>query len=251
MENNYIDKNSNPIPTETENYLDDNKYKTINKSIPIQNSVNSFINDTENNPLFIKKYPHAGDLTPFAFFAFGITQIIGCLQGLGAIENCPAVLSGNLFVGGLVQFLVGIYENNKGNYLTSNIFFGYGIYNFHVFGYNMMTILGFEKEIDSKGLGVFNLMWFFFALRIILEVLHYQIAFIVMNILVVLSYLLNTIAAFGNYDGLRKAACVVCIMDSIIAIYISYAIEFKNIYGKDILPLGEWYQEKKVKKKFK
>ena len=206
-------------------------------------------NESENKPIYIIQPSNLGDISPLGYFAFGMTTILNSLQGLNQFENSPAVYSTQLFMGGLMQFVVGLIECIKGNSINAVILMGYGFYNLSSLGNTILSHLGVTKEIDSRSAGYFNLLWSFFAFVVFLGSIHSQLALILMNGLSFCSFFFNIFASFFNVKPLKIFINYICIAFSCISLYIGYSFYLNIVNGRTILPLGEWYKPEKKKKR--
>lgn len=218
-------------------------------------AVNSRVQTVENyeNPkeYYVNSMDKTGNANSIGFFFFGFSTFLSCLTLVKAYDSNPAIFSFCFFGGGLVQFICGFLEWQKGNTVSANIFIGWGIYNI-VFPINqLLPVWGWTTGFSKTAQGCTNLTWLYFATVILLGSFKGPIIYILMDASIVLLNLFSVAGAFAESEKLLKVAGSFGMIVSFFALYVATAFFINESYGKVIIPFfakGEKIGEKLIKK---
>ncbi|KAF3893993.1 putative FUN34 - transmembrane protein involved in ammonia production [Trichophyton interdigitale] len=147
---------------------------------------------------------------PLGLFGFSVTSIVVGLYncGAGLPDSNPRGSSGPdqaafglaLFMGGMIQIIVGFMEFRSGNTLGTTIHSSYGAY---WMAYAMLKIPGLhireaygDERSYTFALGIFLIIWVLLTIVFMVASLHSNILCLLVFVFLALSYLFAAIANF-------------------------------------------------------
>jgi succinate-acetate transporter protein len=191
------------------------------------NNIQSFsVLDTTANP------------APLGLLGFGLTTILLNLANAGIIPLSSVILAMGLFVGGLAQIFAGIMEWKKNNTFGMTAFTAYGTFWISLVFIWILPKLNLSLSADELSMGYFLLVWGIFSFGMFIGTLRLNRALqIVFGSLVILFALL-AISDFTGNHSIKIIAGYEGILCGFSAVYTSLALILKEIYGKEIMPIG-------------
>lgn len=180
---------------------------------------------------------------PLGLMGFGMTTILLNIHNAGFFELDAMILAMGIFYGGLAQVIAGIMEFKKDNTFGATAFTSYGFFWLALVGLNILPLMGYGEVAGSLSMAAFLFMWGVFTLFMFIGTLRINKALqVVFGSLTILFFLL----AIGNFTG-STVVLTIAGYEGIIcgfsAIYAAMAQVLNELYGKEILPMGE-YQAK-------
>ena len=180
---------------------------------------------------------------PLGLMGFGMTTILLNIHNAGFFELDAMILAMGIFYGGLAQVIAGIMEFKKDNTFGATAFTSYGFFWLALVGLNILPLMGYGEAAGSLSMAAFLFMWGVFTLFMFIGTLRINKALqVVFGSLTILFFLL----AIGNFTG-STVVLTIAGYEGIIcgfsAIYAAMAQVLNELYGKEILPMGE-YQAK-------
>ncbi|MDR2460906.1 MAG: acetate uptake transporter [Deltaproteobacteria bacterium] len=176
------------------------------------------------------------DPTPLGLAAFGITTgLLACVNA-GFFPIGSPILAQAIFVGGLVQLIVGIMEFVKGSTFDSVSFCCFGGFWLSYAAFDILPALGFAAAPSAALLGTFMLIWAIFVFLLLVGVFKggrlltvVDTTLFIVLILLAFSYYLDSIV-------LVRIAGWVGIVCGASALYFGCAITLFETKGRQVLP---------------
>jgi len=175
---------------------------------------------------------------------FGLTTLILQLHNLGLCGIGPVVALGLIF-GGLTQLIAGYQEFKAGNNFGYSAFCSYG-----AFWIALAVILLFNKydiyKSNETDLGYFLVCWTLYTMILWVAAMRIHGAMACTFTSLVAGFILLDLAHFG-YPAMTKVAAYVLILCALNAWYMMAHVIFKQVFGRDVLPVGKpWIDPKPV-----
>lgn len=182
--------------------------------------------------------PRIGSVAPVTLFAFGMTT---CLYNVHNAGICPLNLTTMglvAFFGGLAQFIGGFFELINNNTLFCTLDVSYG-------SFWMATALTtlvprttmVTDEAPAGYMGGFFCLWALFSTTMFFSSFKLSYVQMLLMLLVMINFILNSVAWFCHFDSLKKIAGYEGIAEGALAVYVGMAFNLRNTYGCSILPL--------------
>ncbi|KAF5359426.1 hypothetical protein D9756_003648 [Leucocoprinus leucothites] len=182
---------------------------------------------------------------PTGMWAFAITVFLWSFYMVGtrSVNNDTAIVGMGLFVGGLAQFMAGMWEFPRGNVYGSAFFTLYGAFwisyatSLLVLGVNSFST---ESPVQRDAIGLYLIIWFIVTVFFFLGVVRTNIAFTCLTFFWGLSYLLLAISYWSSShgQGLRDAGGAFGFVTAVIALYIGLSQLHGSEYSLFRMPLG-------------
>jgi uncharacterized protein len=190
---------------------------------------------------FIDRIMALGNPAPLGLFAFGMTTLMLMYVEMGwAEKDFEVKISGvAVFLGGLGQILVGIFELVKGSSFSFAVFISYGAF---WLSWAIVYIVGSQEGSSfgdasyQNGMTLFFIQWgvltsFFFVIT-----LRKNMCLIVVFGLLVLTFFLLAAANATGKVAVRKAAGYVGFLTAVGAMYTGLAELVNEEWGRLVLP---------------
>jgi len=173
---------------------------------------------------------------------FGLTTLILQLHNLGLCGIGPIVALGLVF-GGAAQLMAGLQEFRAGNNFGYSAFVSYG-----AFWIALSVILLFNKydiyKSSGTDMGYFLICWTLYTAILWIGALRIHCAMALTFTLLLAGFILLDMAHFG-YPAMTRVAAYVLILCALSAWYMMAHVIFKQVYGRDVLPVGKpWIEPK-------
>lgn len=192
----------------------------------------TIIKDTTANP------------APLGLMGFGLTTILLNLHNIGLYGLGSMIISMGIFYGGIAQIIAGIMEWKKNNTFGTVAFTSYGFFWITLVGILTFPEMGITKKPDVAAMSAFLFFWGFFSLMLFLCTFKMNKALV--TIFFLLTVLFFLLAIGDMYHGTQTGATLKVvagyegIATAIAALYTGAAQIINEVYGKTILPLGQF-----------
>lgn len=192
------------------------------------NIAETIIKDSSANP------------APLGLMGFGLTTILLNLHNIGLFELGSMILAMGIFYGGIAQIIAGVMEWKKRNTFGTVAFTSYGFFWLTLVALILMPKSGIVNAPDSTAMAAFLFFWGLFTLILFLGTFKTNKATMtVFAMLTVLFFLLAIADATGSVT-LKHIAGYEGVLCGVAAIYAGAAQILNEVYGRTILPLGEF-----------
>lgn len=178
--------------------------------------------------------PRIGFPGSLACFGFGWTVVLVNLSVAGVYEFNIYTSLVSIIFGGVIQFVGGFLELINMNTYGCILCSGYGAYNLIT---GMASLFPSSTKVPSAFMGTFFFTWFFFALTCFVGGLKGCLVGTAINAVVVCYFFLLSIAKWLEDDEFIKIVGFIGVVAGGAAIYLSMALSFSLVYGRNILPL--------------
>lgn len=167
---------------------------------------------------------------------FGLTMIINQLHNLELCSLGPVIACGMVF-GGLAQLLAGFAEQKRGDNFHYAFFTAYGAF------WIACSLIQLFNKLDiyhsnATDIGYLLIVWTLYTTILWVASLFIHGAMSFTFTLLVLGFILMDLAHFGH-PAMGKVGAFVLIFSGLNAWYIMAHVIFLDIFGRDVLPVGE------------
>lgn len=167
---------------------------------------------------------------------FGLTMMIHQLHVLELCNIGPVIACGMVF-GGLAQLLAGFAEHKKGNNFGYALFTAYGAF------WMVYSLIQLGNRFDvypstTTDIGCLLVVWTLYTIVLWGASLFIHGAMSITFTLLVLGFILLDLAHFGH-PAMGKVGAFVLIFSALNAWYIMAHVIFRDILGRDVLPVGD------------
>lgn len=180
---------------------------------------------------------------PLGLMGFGMTTVLLNIHNAGFFPMNSMILAMGIFYGGLAQVIAGIMEFKKNNTFGTTAFTSYGFFWLSLVGINIMPMMGLGEASSPKSMAAYLFMWGLFTLVLFVGTLRISKALqVVFGSLAILFFLL----ALGNFTGsalILTIAGYEGIFCGFSAIYAALAQVLNELYGRAVMPIGEFKAE--------
>lgn len=175
---------------------------------------------------------------PLGLIGFGMTTILLNIHNAGVYELNTMIIGMGIFVGGIAQMIAGVLEAKKANTFGTTAFTAYGAFWLSLVALWTLPSLGLGAAPDKVAVGFYLTIWGLFTLAMFFGTLKLnRMLQVVFGSLFTLFFLL----AIGDFTGnatITKIAGWEGIFCGSAAFYGSIAQVLNEVYGKEVLPLG-------------
>lgn len=168
---------------------------------------------------------------------FGLTTLMLQLHNIGLVPGVGPVVALGLIFGGLAQMIAGLQEYKNGNNFGYSAFTAYGAFWIAL----SLIFIGNRYEIfvtTPTELGWFLVVWMLYSLIMTVAALRIHTAMAVTFILLDIGFGLLVLSKFVN-ESFHVIAGYELILCALAAWYMMAGIIFKDVFGRDILPMGK------------
>lgn len=172
---------------------------------------------------------------------FALTTLLLQIHNLGYMGVGPVLWLGFIY-GGLVQLIAGLQEQKTGNNFGYSAFTSYGAFWISL----ALILMGNHFEVfkaSTTDVGFFLGAWGLYTFMMCLGAIRIHTAMALTFISLFLGFMLLTIAHFG-YPYMTKVAAIDLIFCAGCAWYMMMSIILKDVYNKDVLPMGKPWVKK-------
>ncbi|HSD36964.1 MAG TPA: acetate uptake transporter [Rhodocyclaceae bacterium] len=184
-------------------------------------------------------HDHTANPAPLGLLGFGMTTVLLNLHNAGLVELGTTVLAMGIFYGGICQVLAGLMEWKKGNTFGTVAFTSYGFFWLSLVAIIVLPKTGLTQASSATGMAAYLLMWgvLTFVLFIGSLKLNRATQFVFASLTVLFALLAG--ADLSGSEGLKTLAGWEGMICGASAIYLAAAQILNEIYGRNVLPLGE------------
>jgi len=182
---------------------------------------------------------------PTGMWAFSITVFLWSFYVVGtrSVSSDHAIIGMGLFVGGLAQFMAGMWEFPRGNVFGSAFFTLFG--SFWLSYAASIIFLGVdsfnnEPTGTSDAIGLYLMVWAIVSFFFFMGVVRHNIAFSVLTFFWSLSFLMISISQWSHRhsQGLRDAGGAFGFVTAVTSLYIGLSQLHNAEYSLFRMPLG-------------
>jgi succinate-acetate transporter protein len=177
---------------------------------------------------------------PLGLMGFGLTTILLNLHNIGLFGLGSMIIAMGLFYGGAAQIIAGMMEWKKKNTFGTVAFISYGFFWITLVGILTFPKFGLGEAPDANALSSFLFFWGFFTLILFIGTFRISRALTVVFFLLTLLFFMLGAADMLESAALKTAAGFVGVICGLSAVYTGAAQILSEIYGKNILPIGEF-----------
>jgi uncharacterized protein len=175
---------------------------------------------------------------PLGLMGFGMTTVLLNFHNAGFFPMNTMILAMGIFFGGMAQVIAGVMEFKKNNTFGATAFTSYGFFWLSLVGLIVMPGLGMGEAASAKAMAAYLFMWGVFTLGMFVGTLKIsktlQIVFGTLTIL----FMLLALGDFTGNEMISKIAGYEGIICGFSAIYTAIAQILNELYGKEIMPVG-------------
>lgn len=173
---------------------------------------------------------------PLGLSGFGMATILLNLHNAGLFAIDASIIAMGIFVGGLIQVIVGVMEWKKGNMFGTMAFSGYGFFWLTLATILLLPAMGLSTAPSAEVMGYYLSIWGLFTLGLLVAAIkvHRFMGFLFATVLV-----LFVLLALGDFTGsklIKTAAGIEGIFCGLTALYFAMAQLYVDVFGKKILP---------------
>jgi len=164
--------------------------------------------------------------TPAGILSFAGTTFILSLFNVNTrgIHTPNVVLGMAIFVGGLLQFMAGMWEFPRGNVFGATAFSSYGCFwmsyaTIFIPGSGVIAAYSDPQELNNA-VGIYLIAWMMLTLIFLMIILRRNISFVVLFTILALTFALLAAGSFTAKASITKAGGIVGIITALVAYYI-------------------------------
>lgn len=184
------------------------------------------LKDTSTNP------------SPLGLIGFGLTTILLNLHNIGLFGMDTMILSMGIFMGGILQIMVGMLEWKKNNMFGLIAFSSYGAFWLSLVFLMIAPKMGLGTAPTPVAMGYYLTVWGVFSLFLFVLTLKMTTAMKLVFGTLVLLFALLAIADFSGNHLIKVVAGIDGVICGTLALYTAMAQLYKEVLGKEVLPMG-------------
>lgn len=168
---------------------------------------------------------------------FGLTTLMLQLHNIGLVAGVGPVVALGLIFGGLAQMIAGLQEYKNGNNFGYSAFTSYGAFWISlclIFIGNRYKIF----ETTQTELGWYLVLWMGYSMIMLVGAMRIHAAMAITFLLLVIGFGLLVLSKFVS-ESFHVIAGYELILCALAAWYMMAGIIFKDVFGRDILPMGK------------
>jgi len=175
---------------------------------------------------------------PLGLLGFGMTTVLLNLHNAGIIPMSAMILAMGIFYGGMAQVIAGIMEWKKNNTFGTTAFTSYGFFWLSLVALMVMPKLGLAEAADKKAMAAYLFMWGLFTFVMFIGTLKISRALQFVFLSVAILFFLLAAGDFTGSEAITRIAGYEGIICGFSAIYAALAQVINELYGKEVMPLG-------------
>ena len=174
---------------------------------------------------------------------FGLTTFLLQIHNLGLMDTGPVIWVGFIY-GELAQLVAGFQEQKTGNHFGYSAFVSYGAFWIALCMLLMANHFGIMQS-STTDIGWFMAAWTIYTAMMCIAAIRIHSAMATTFLLLLAGFVGLVIGHFG-FPIFNQIAAVVLIFCAFGAWYMMIGIVLKDVYGREILPMGKpWVSEEK------
>ncbi|RZT95972.1 hypothetical protein EV201_0601 [Ancylomarina subtilis] len=189
------------------------------------------------NTQFIIQKDNTANPGPLGLCGFGLTTILLNLHNAGLFGMDTMILAMGIFMGGIVQVIVGTMEWKKNNIFGTMAFTSYGIFWLTLVFLMMLPKMGLGTAPTTTAMGYYLTVWGILSLGFFVATLKLGKVIAILFGTVVLLFALLAIANFTGSHMIHTIAGIEGVICGSIAVYMAIAELLEAVYGRQLLPL--------------
>jgi len=175
---------------------------------------------------------------PLGLLGFGMTPVLLNIHNAGFIPMSAMILAMVIFYGGIAQVIAGIMEWKKNNTFGTTAFTSYGFFWLSLVALMVMPKLGLAEAADKKAMAAYLFMWGLFTFVMFIGTLKISRALQFVFLSVAILFFLLAAGDFTGSEAITRIAGYEGIICGFSAIYAALAQVINELYGKEVMPLG-------------
>ncbi|RXQ95928.1 hypothetical protein EO244_06395 [Ancylomarina salipaludis] len=189
------------------------------------------------NTQFIIQKDNTANPGPLGLCGFGLTTILLNLHNAGLFGMDTMILAMGIFMGGIVQVIVGTMEWKKNNIFGTMAFTSYGIFWLTLVFLMMLPKMGLGTAPSPIAMGYYLTVWGILSLGFFVATLKLGKVMAFLFATVVLLFALLAIANFTGSHMIHTIAGIEGVICGSTAVYMAIAQLLEAVYGRQLLPL--------------
>ena len=190
------------------------------------NTNGTIIKDLTSNP------------APLGLLGFGMTTVLLNLHNAGLTEMSVVILAMGIFYGGIAQVIAGVMEWKKGNTFGTAAFTSYGFFWLSLVGIILMPKFSMGDAGSANSMAVYLALWGLLTFALFIGTLKMNRATqVIFGTLTILFFMLAIADLTGN-GNIKVIAGYEGLFCGLSAIYSAFAQIINEVYGKEVLPVG-------------
>lgn len=190
------------------------------------NIVTASIKDMTSNP------------APLGLLGFGMTTVLLNIHNAGFFPMSSMILAMGIFYGGIGQVIAGVMEWKKNNTFGTTAFTSYGMFWLTLVALIVMPKMGLAEAAEPKAMAAYLFMWGLFTLVMFVGTLKISRALQVVFLTLTILFFLLAAGDFTGAEAITRIAGYEGIICGFSAIYAALAQVINELYGKELMPLG-------------
>jgi succinate-acetate transporter protein len=175
---------------------------------------------------------------PLGLLGFGMTTVLLNIHNAGFFPMNAMILAMGIFYGGLAQVIAGIMEWKKNNTFGTTAFTSYGFFWLSLVGLILMPKMGIAEAATAKAMSAYLFMWGLFTLVMFIGTLKISRALQFVFLSLTILFFLLAAGDFTGVEAITRFAGFEGIVCGFSAIYAALAQVINELYGKEMMPLG-------------
>jgi len=175
---------------------------------------------------------------PLGLLGFGMTTVLLNIHNAGFIPMSAMILAMGIFYGGIAQVIAGIMEWKKNNTFGTTAFTSYGFFWLSLVALMVMPKLGLAEAADKKAMAAYLFMWGLFTFVMFIGTLKISRALQFVFLSLAILFFLLAAGDFTGLEAITRIAGYEGIICGFSAIYAALAQVINELYGKEVMPLG-------------
>jgi uncharacterized protein len=178
------------------------------------------------------------DPAPLGLASFASTTfVLSCFNADLIDANLTAVvLPLALFLGGLAQFLAGMWEFRRDNTFGATAFTSYGAFWLSFAAYVKFIAPGLPPSTAHQATGLYLLVWAIFTVYMTAAALKLNVAVLAVFACLSATFILLAAGEFGESSGVSKAGGWLGLVTAVLAWYASFAGVTNSTWKRPIIP---------------
>lgn len=194
--------------------------------------------EKSNNIVTAKITEMTANPAPLGLLGFGMTTVLLNIHNAGFIPMSAMILAMGIFYGGIAQVIAGIMEWKKNNTFGTTAFTSYGFFWLSLVALMVMPKLGLAEAADKKAMAAYLFMWGLFTFFMFIGTLKISRALQFVFLSLAILFFLLAAGDFTGSEAITRIAGYEGIICGFSAIYAALAQVINELYGKEVMPLG-------------
>lgn len=177
----------------------------------------------------------SGNPTPLGLAAAGLSMVLLNFVNVGVIHGIGAVVGVGFAFGGVVQFVAGLYEYDRGGTFGMTAFCSYGAFWVWLMVSSLLPVFT-SISVSEQAVGVGLLMWGVFTFYMWISTFELNWGLWAAFLTLWLTFVLAGLGKLGYGTGVVGG--YVGILSGFIALYVSFAEVANDTFGRVVAPIG-------------